>query len=104
MWKAIYNFLKKFDLEFFPQEIYHKELYFNENLYALLKKEFPNIELNRMISGLIHVDLSEGKKAIEIKKLERNTPKDELMGQIKEYLRIGTFLYGMIFGIDYTTS
>ncbi|KKL65117.1 hypothetical protein LCGC14_2158200, partial [marine sediment metagenome] len=102
IWKSIYRYLKKFDLNFFSADVYEKEPIFNERLFDILKKEFPNIEINKIISGRIHVDLSEAKIAIEIKKLESNTPKDELIGQIKEDLRIGTFVYGIIFGIDYT--
>lgn len=104
IWKSIYKYLKEFNLEFFPPEIYNKESMFNNKFYNILKKEFPNIELNGIISGRIHVDLSEANIAIEVKKLESNTPKDELIGQIKEDLRIGSFVYGIIFGIDYTSS
>ncbi|KKN41904.1 hypothetical protein LCGC14_0718690 [marine sediment metagenome] len=106
IWKSIYRYLNKIDLNFFSADIYKKEKIFNERLYKILKEEFPHLELemNKFISGRIHVDLSEAKIAIEIKKLESNTPKDELIGQIKEDLRIGTFVYGIIFGIDYTSG
>ena len=106
IWKLIYRFLNKLDLEFFSADFYNKETIFNEKLFNLLKKEFPKLklEMQKKISGRIHVDLSEANIAIEIKKLESNTPKDELIGQIKEDLRMGTFIYGIIFGIDYTDN
>jgi len=100
IWQKIYQALRKIDLKYFPSEIFKNENILNEKIYEILLERFPNIKLNKLISGRIHVDLSDDVIAIEIKKLESNTAKDELIGQIFEDLRIGVYKYGIIFGID----
>ena len=100
LWRDLYQFLIKIDLSFFSLDIFEDEKIFNKKIYNILKTEFPNINLHKQISGRIHVDLSDNLIAIEIKKLENNTAKDELIGQIIEDLRIGIYKYGIIFGID----
>ena len=103
-WKSIYRYMKKIDLTFFSADTLRNEPIFNKKLCEILREKFLNVKMNELISGRIHVDVSETKIAIEVKKLESNTPKDELVGQIKEDLRIGTYIYGIIFGIDYTSK
>ncbi len=100
LWKSLIRFLKKIDLNFFSLDIFENENILNKKIHDLLTKEFPNIDLHKQISGKIHVDLSNDIIAIEIKKLESNTAKDELIGQIIEDLRIDIYKFGIIFGID----
>lgn len=100
LWRDLYQFLIKIDLNFFSLDIFKDENIFNRKIYNILKTEFPNINLHKQISGRIHVDLSDNLIAIEVKKLENNKAKDELIGQIIEDLRIGIYKYGIIFGID----
>ena len=100
IWQKIYQTLSRIDLNYFPSEMFKNENILNEKICKILLESFPNIKLNKLISGRIHVDLSDDVIAIEIKKLESNTAKDELIGQIFEDLRIGVYKYGIIFGID----
>ena len=100
IWQKICQALRKIDLNYFPSEIFKNENILNKKICEILLEGFPNIKLNKLISGRIHVDLSDDVIAIEIKKLESNTAKDELIGQIFEDLRIGVYKYGIIFGID----
>jgi len=104
IWREIYNFLNKLDLNYFPRDFFKKETKLNLEIYKLLNHEFLNINLNKSISGRIHVDLSNDSIAIEIKKLESNTAKDELIGQIIEDIRIGDYKFGIIFGIDISSK
>lgn len=100
LWRDLYQFLSKIDLNFFSLDNFKDENIFNRKIYNILKTEFPNVNLHKQISGRIHVDLSDNLIAIEVKKLENNKAKDELIGQIIEDLRIGIYRYGIIFGID----
>ncbi|MFX1344627.1 MAG: leucine-rich repeat domain-containing protein [Promethearchaeota archaeon] len=100
LWKNLYRFLRRIDLKFFSFDTFDNENIFNQKIYDLLTKEFLDIDIHTILSGKIHVDLTESIIAIEIKKLESNTAKDELIGQIIEDLRIGIYKYGIIFGID----
>ena len=90
--------------EIFPTGI-PNENSLNQELHRILSQEFENVILNDKITGTVHIDLIVNSKiAIEVKKLESNTPKDELMGQLVEDLRIGDYTYGIGFGIDQTKN
>ncbi len=103
VWKEIYNFLDNFSLDYFQKEIYSMETKFNKELSKILSPKFKNVELDKKISGRIHVDVSIDEKiAIEVKKLNSNTKKDEIFGQLFNDIRIGTCKFGIALGIDMT--
>ena len=70
----------------------------------MLKERFDSADLNKRLTGTSHIDITIFPVAIEVKKIESNTPKDELIGQIVEDERIGDYIYGISFGIDITKS
>jgi len=104
MWNKVYKEIESLNLGDFSKEILDKEIKLNEEIFLFLKNTFPKIQLHKKISGNIHIDISIGLIAVEVKKLYSNTKKDELIGQLKEDLRMGNYQYGIAFGIDMTKS
>lgn len=104
-WIEIYDFLDNFSLDYFQKEVYSMEPKFNEELFKILSPKFQNVELNKKISGRIHIDVSVDEKiAIEVKRLYSNTKKDEVFGQLFNDIRIGSCKFGIALGIDMTAT
>lgn len=100
IWTEIIDFLNKIDLNaIFPDGLpYEKDI--NIKIHEELSKKFDNVILHDPLTRGSHVDLSIESVAIEVKKLESFTAKDELVGQVSEDLRIAGYYYGIQFGID----
>ncbi|MBD3350053.1 MAG: hypothetical protein GF364_01025 [Candidatus Lokiarchaeota archaeon] len=105
LWKEVIDFLKSLTLkELFPNELPNENT-INRRFTEQLQGQFDNVELERIITERVHIDLViDSKIAIEVKKIRSNTRKDELVGQIVEDLRIAEYPYGILFGIDYTST
>ncbi len=102
--KLIHFFDKEIDLKKIPTVKFQNENDLNAYFYNLMEI-FPNVELNKSLSGKSHIDLAvDNKVAIEIKKVESKTAFDELTGQIMEDINIGDFKFGIAYGIDETAS
>ena len=105
IWIEIYDFLDDFSLDYFPKEVYSTEPKFNEELCKILSPKFKNVELDKKISGRIHIDVSVDEKiAIEVKKMNSNTKRDEVFGQLFNDIRIGLCKFGIALGIDMTVT
>jgi len=105
VWIDLYEFLDDLQLSHFDDEILFSETKFNKRLRKILSSKYKNVELDKIISGRIHVDVSvDDKIAIEVKRLKSNTKKDEVFGQLFNDLRIGSYKFGIAFGIDETNS
>ncbi len=105
VWIEIYDFLDEFSLDYFQKEVYSMEPKFNEELCKILTPKFKNVELDKKISGRIHIDVSVDEKiAIEVKKIYSNTKMDELFGQLFNDIRIGSCKFGIALGIDMTAT
>ncbi len=102
LWSEIVSFFKELDLkELFPTNL-PTETEINKKIHRKLKERFESAELNKTLTGTSHIDISVFPVAIEVKKIESNTPKDEMIGQIAEDERIGSYTYGISLGIDIT--
>jgi len=105
VWKEIYDFLDNFSLDYFPKEVFSMETKFNEELSKILSPKFKNVELDKKISGRIHIDVSVDEKiAIEVKKVISNTKMDEVFGQLFNDIRIGSCKFGIALVIDMTAK
>lgn len=70
-----------------------------------LKKIFPNVILDEPLKGTRHIDLTvDNQVAIEVKKIESNTSKDEIIGQLIEDMRIKGYQLGIAYGIDQSAT
>jgi hypothetical protein len=98
------NFINSINLnELFPETLPDENKEINPRLTALLKTKFQKVEMNKPLSGNTHIDIVvDDEIIIEVKKLESNTPNDELMGQIAADFSQTSCIYAIGFGIDIT--
>lgn len=105
IFNKVKDFLQNLQIEDYFKIELPSENEINKKFKAILDNYFENVEFNETLTGRSHIDITVGSTiAIEVKKIESNTPKDEVVGQLVEDLRIGNYAFGIALGIDQTKN
>ncbi|UYP48606.1 hypothetical protein NEF87_004891 [Candidatus Lokiarchaeum ossiferum] len=100
------KFLSNLKLEeMFSDPLPHEDRGINPRICEELRNHFPSVVLNDKLVRTTHIDISvDNNILIEVKKIESNTAKDEVLGQLIEDMRITNKNLGIALGIDQTVS